>query len=44
MLQFWDAAREKSWTAGDEPILTKKDLGVSGLVEMKDVFKALDWS
>ncbi|KAJ5504131.1 HSCARG dehydrogenase [Penicillium fimorum] len=42
-LQFWDAAREKSWTA-DQPVLTKKDLGISGLVGMKEVFSAVKWS
>ncbi|KAJ9492721.1 hypothetical protein VN97_g505 [Penicillium thymicola] len=29
VLQFWETARENSWTA-DEPVLTKEDLSVSG--------------
>ncbi|KAJ5288405.1 hypothetical protein PENANT_c076G03165 [Penicillium antarcticum] len=43
MLQFWNGAREKSWTS-DPPVLTKHDLRVSGLVGMKEVFAGLDWS
>lgn len=43
MLQFWETAREKSWSA-DEPVLSKEDLNISGLVGTKEVFSALDWS
>jgi hypothetical protein len=43
MLQFWETAREKSWTA-DEPVLTREDLNISGLMGMKEVFSSLDWS
>lgn len=43
MLQFWETAREKSWAA-DEPVLTKKDLNISGLIGMGETFSALEWS
>ena len=43
MLQFWETAREKSWTA-DEPVLTKEDLNISGLIGMKEIFSSLEWS
>ncbi|KAJ5530772.1 hypothetical protein N7527_004165 [Penicillium freii] len=43
MLQFWETAREKSWTA-DEPVLTKEDLSISSLIGMKEIFSALEWS
>ncbi|KAJ6082568.1 hypothetical protein N7499_007442 [Penicillium canescens] len=42
MLQFWNEAREKSWTS-DHPVLTKHDLGVSGLIDVKEVFAGFDW-
>jgi hypothetical protein len=43
MLQFWNEAREKSWTS-EQPVLTKHDLKVSGLIGMKEVFAGFDWS
>ena len=43
MLQFWETAREKSWTA-DEPVLTKEDLNIFSLIGMKEIFSALEWS
>jgi hypothetical protein len=43
MLQYWDAVRERSWTADPGPILTKEDLKISGLVGMRDVFSAIEW-
>ncbi|CAI7628819.1 unnamed protein product [Penicillium viridicatum] len=43
MLQFWETARKKSWTA-DEPVLTKEDLSISSLIGMKEIFSALEWS
>lgn len=41
MLQFWNEAREMSWTS-DHSVLTKHDLRVSGLVDMKEVFAGFD--
>ncbi|KAL2851920.1 NAD(P)-binding protein [Aspergillus pseudoustus] len=43
MLQFWDYARERSWIAEDT-VLKKEDLGISGLVGMKEVFAGIDWA
>lgn len=43
MLQFWETAREKSWTT-NEPVLTKEDLNISGLIGMKEIFSSLEWS
>jgi hypothetical protein len=42
MLQFWEAVREKSWTA-DEPVLTKDDLSISGLIGLEEVFSSFKW-
>ncbi|TGO16957.1 hypothetical protein BTUL_0022g00580 [Botrytis tulipae] len=43
MLQFWDYAREKSWIAEDV-LIKKEDLGITGLVGMKEVFAEIDWT
>jgi hypothetical protein len=39
MMEFWDWAQEKSWS-GEDMILTKEDLGVSGLVGVEEAFRA----
>ncbi|KAF7556801.1 hypothetical protein G7Z17_g1152 [Cylindrodendrum hubeiense] len=44
MLVFWAEAKEKSWTGEDE-ILTKDDLGITGLVTTAEAFaKMKDWN
>ncbi|TGO36847.1 hypothetical protein BHYA_0113g00200 [Botrytis hyacinthi] len=43
MLQFWDYAREKSWIAEDV-VIKKEDLGITGLVGMKEAFAEIDWT
>ncbi|KAF7892093.1 hypothetical protein EAF00_008395 [Botryotinia globosa] len=43
MLQFWDYAREKSWIVEDV-VIKKEDLGITGLVGMKEVFAEIDWT
>ena len=43
MLQFWDYARERSWFA-DDVVIKKEDLNITGLVGMKAVFAAIDWT
>lgn len=44
MQDFWDLVREDSWT-GEDGIVTKEDLGVTGLVSTFDAFAAMnDWN
>lgn len=43
MLQFWDYARERSWIAEDV-VIKKEDLGITGLIGMKEVFAGIDWT
>jgi hypothetical protein len=43
MMTYWEEIKEHSWT-GEEGILTKEDLGISGLVKTADAFAQLnDW-
>ncbi|KAI2919195.1 hypothetical protein CBS147320_8649 [Aspergillus niger] len=44
MFKYWEVAGEKSWTSPDEQVLTSKDLKITGLVGMKEVFAEIDWS
>jgi hypothetical protein len=37
MMKFWDWARDKSWS-GEDIILTKEDLNVTGLVGLEEAF------
>ena len=41
MMAFWEDAQEQSWT-GEEGILTKEDLGISGLVKTVDAFAQMN--
>ncbi|KAM0311558.1 hypothetical protein ACHAO8_007061 [Botrytis cinerea] len=43
MLQFWDYARENSWISEDA-VIKKEDLGIAGLVGMKEAFSEIDWT
>ncbi|TEY49875.1 hypothetical protein BOTCAL_0282g00010 [Botryotinia calthae] len=43
MLQFWDYARENSWIAEDV-VIKKEDLGITGLVGMKEAFSEINWT
>ncbi|KAH7140376.1 NmrA-like family protein-like protein [Dactylonectria estremocensis] len=40
MMEFWDWAREKSWTAEQTP-LTAADLGIEGLGSVEEAFNSL---
>jgi hypothetical protein len=41
MMQFWDWAREKSWS-GEDVILTKDDLNIkNGLVGLEQAFTSI---
>jgi hypothetical protein len=42
MHEFWDWAREKSWT-GDQPVLTKEDLGLTNLVGIQETFATFSY-
>jgi hypothetical protein len=42
MMEFWDEYRERSWTRpGGEKVLTKEDLGVTGLQALEEAYKGL---
>ncbi|KAK4148354.1 hypothetical protein C8A00DRAFT_39112 [Chaetomidium leptoderma] len=43
MMEFWDEYRERSWTEPNgEKVLTKEDLGVTGLQGLEEAYKGLE--
>jgi hypothetical protein len=46
MMEFWNAAQDKSWSSDDQEVVTKKELGIADreLVGSKEAFAAMDWS
>jgi hypothetical protein len=42
MLKMWEALGASSW--GGEEVLTKEDLGITGLVGLEEAFGKMDWN